>query len=233
MALPEWQYDEAQHVGVDYASEAQVARYDERMARLRNFQNEVEQICGALKLTGDDSVLDVGTGIGEIAIGIAPHCRRVTAVDISPAMLGYAAAKAGRRGTTNIDFARGGFLSYEGAAGSFDAVVSQLALHHLPDFWKTIALARIHRLLKKGGRFYLKDVVFPSGLADYDACFAKVITGLQQRTGNGLSAEMANHIRSEFSTLDWIMEGMIERAGFHITNKSSDGLIAVYVSGKV
>jgi hypothetical protein len=40
-----------------------------------------------------------------------------------------------------------------------DAVVTTLALHHLPDFWKGMALKRVHGMLKRGGRLYIHDVI--------------------------------------------------------------------------
>ena len=52
-----------------------------------------------------------------------------------------------------------------------DAVITQLALHHLPDFWKLVALKRISQMLKDGGKLYLRDVVFPSNVEDYDVFF--------------------------------------------------------------
>jgi hypothetical protein len=40
------------------------------------------------------------------------------------------------------------------------AAVTQIALHHLPDFWKQIALIRIAGMLKDGGRLCLRDMVY-------------------------------------------------------------------------
>jgi putative AdoMet-dependent methyltransferase len=42
-----------------------------------------------------------------------------------------------------------GFLNYEHNGPPLDMIVSNLALHHLPDFWKMIALKRIHEMLHK------------------------------------------------------------------------------------
>lgn len=233
MKIPEWQYDENRHVGVDYADASEVSRYDARMATLRDFKAEVSQIVSAVRLSRDDVVLDIGTGTGEIAIGLAPFCKHVTAVDISSAMIDCARTKASNRGVTNVVFERDGFLSFGAAAGTFNVIVSQLALHHLPDFWKMRALVRVNTLLKAGGMFYLRDVVFPSQISDYDAYFAKVIRNIGEKTGNGFTAELIKHIKDEFSTLDWIMEGMIERAGFRVAEKKSDGILSTYVCRKI
>ncbi len=113
-----------------------------------------------LKLTGNESVLEIGTGTGELAIFLSSHCRQVHAIDVSDAMLSQATAKATLLSANNIRFQKGGFLTYAFASESYDAIVSQLALHHLPDTWKLIALNRIYKALKPGGRFYLKDIAY-------------------------------------------------------------------------
>jgi len=67
----------------------------------------------------------------------------VYASDISPAMLAFARGKAAERGVSNVSFEPGGFLSGFTPPQQVGGVVSQLALHHLPDFWKQVALKRI------------------------------------------------------------------------------------------
>lgn len=58
----------------------------------------------------------------------------VYAVDISPVMLGFASKKAGSQGMNNIKYCHAGFLTCEHSGEPVDVIISQLALHHLPDF---------------------------------------------------------------------------------------------------
>jgi SAM-dependent methyltransferase len=51
----------------------------------------------------DSTVLDVGAGAGRYARAIAPHVRRVVAVEPSDALAGYLRADAAAEGLTNID----------------------------------------------------------------------------------------------------------------------------------
>ena len=48
----------------------------------------------------------------------------------------------------------------------FDLVISEYALHHLPDFWKAVALERMAGFLRPGGTLRLRDLVRgrPGGL---------------------------------------------------------------------
>src|SRR5438132_1610888 len=73
---------------------------------------------------------------------------------------------AAAAGLGNIAFKHGGFLSYQHEGPPADIVTSKFALHHLPDFWKAVALARIHAWLRPGGIFFLRDVVFSFAAGD-------------------------------------------------------------------
>jgi putative AdoMet-dependent methyltransferase len=43
---------------------------------------------------------------------------------------------------------------------------------------------------------------------------------MRSAAGNQIAEETIVHIREEYSTWDWIITGMIEKAGFHIDNNS-------------
>lgn len=232
--LPSWHFDEMQHTGADFSDPKIVKAYDDRMQRLRNIPQEIEIAQNALQLTSGHILIEIGVGTGEFATALSSYCKEVIATDISTSMLDYAREKAASRGRTNIRFVQAGFLTYEHSGEPADAVISQLALHHLPDFWKTIALKRIYSLLKKGGKFFLRDIVFPSNLENYAPFFDQFIDHVKKTAGDDMALGTANHIKKEFSTLDWIMEGMIYRAGFSIVQKNlPDGsVMATYLCVK-
>lgn len=223
-----WQYNEQVHVGVNYADLQQAKAYDARMARLRDVAAEADRIGEALALTSQDTVWEIGVGTGECALALALRCREVLGSDISAAMLSVAQAKATERAVRNIRFELGGFLTGFRPEEPVYAIVSQLALHHLPDFWKFRALQGLYAHLRPGGRFFLRDVVFGEQ-ADYDAHFAELIGGLKEKAGEEMAQATAQHIRAEYSTLDWILEGMLPRCGFRILTKQSEGLLTSYL----
>jgi hypothetical protein len=95
--------------------------------------------------------------------------------------------------------------------------VSQFAFHHLPDFWKAIALDRIFSQLKPGGRFILRDVIFSFPSTEYAARIETWIASVCREAGNGWSrSDFEMHVRDEHSTFAWILEGMLRQAGFRI-----------------
>jgi ubiquinone/menaquinone biosynthesis C-methylase UbiE len=227
-----WYYDEFKQIGVDYTDLEEVQAYDLRMRRLRNIESESNSIIDFLGIKNTDLLLEIGTGTGELALEFSAHCRKVVAIDVSKTMIEFAKMKAESQKKTNVQFYNAGFLTYDNYNEPFDVIVTQLALHHLPDYWKMIALRRIYGMLKEGGKFYLRDVVFPSMIHDYDSYFDKIITDLQKSAGEEIAKETEIHIRDEFSTLDWIMEGLLKNAGFCIESVKCDGFIAGYLCKK-
>ena len=83
----------------------------------------------------------------------------VDAIDISPAMLALAKIQASDRKVA-IRTQSAGLFSFAYQPNSYDLIVSEFTLHHLPDFWKAVALSRIYGALKPGASFYLRDIVF-------------------------------------------------------------------------
>jgi len=229
---PRWYYDELKQVGVDYTDIEEVNVYDLHMQKLRDIETESKSIRELLKIKNSDFVLEIGTGTGELALNISDHCKRVVAIDISNTMINFARMKAENQNKSNIQFYNAGFLTYKNHGELFDVIITQLALHHLPDYWKMIALKRIYEMLKEDGKLYLRDVVFPSEILDYDSYFANIIADLKKSAGNKVAEETEIHIKDEFSTLDWIMEGLLKTAGFCIESIQYDGFMASYLCKK-
>lgn len=232
MSSPIWFYDELNQIGTDYNSVQEVEEYDARMRKLRDISSEIEAIIKDTKLGRGQSVIDIGCGTGEFVIAAARRCKRVYGLDISSTMLEYTKRKIQKSGLANIELIKGGFLTYNHQDEPVDVVVSQLALHHLPDLWKAVALKRVYSMLKPCGRFFLRDVVFPSNIEDYHNYFDSLVTDIQPTGGDENARDMALHIKDEYSTLSWIMEGLLDSSGFRIEHSSCNDLIAVYVCVK-
>ncbi len=156
--MPSWQYDEAIPVGGDFSRGEVVEAYDAFHRRFRDVDKENAAIIAGLDLQEDQVLVDVGCGTGVFAVQAARRCARVHAVDVSAAMLDYTQRKAQSQGLTNVICHHGGFLTYVHTDGPVDAVTTSMALHHLPDFWKQKALARLNAMLRKGGRIFLAEV---------------------------------------------------------------------------
>jgi len=233
MSKPNWQYDEMKHCGVDYSDPELVGVYDANHQKFRNYEKAAEGIIKELSINKKHTVIDMGSGTGAFALYAAKYCKLIHAVDVSKAMIDYASQKAKNMGVENVIFHHGGFLTYEHQEDPVDAIVCAAVLHHLPDFWKLVGLRRIFEMLRPNGIFFLFDVVFPSDIPDYGNRFDTWIQTTVREVGANFALEAESHIRDEYSTFDWIMEGLLERAGFHINNAQYlDRFGATYICTK-
>lgn len=216
-----WQYDEFKQVGTDYSSRTEVEIYDSRHSVFRDLESEALNLLDFLGINAGDSVIDFGSGTGTFAIQAARRGARVFAVDVSQAMLDRAAAKAAQVGLSNIAFHHAGFLTYEHTEPPADAVVTTLALHHLPDFWKGMALKRVYGMLKTGGKLYIHDIILQEDNAPNNIQI--LIEKLGEAGGRPLREDAERHFKDEFSTYDWVMDGLLSRAGFTVRSKHLEG----------
>jgi putative AdoMet-dependent methyltransferase len=226
MAVPKWQYHEPDHPGADFDALAEI--YDRNMQKYRDIQGEIQEILDFLDLQPDQTVLEIGSGTGEFALAAASHCSKVYAVDLSSGMFKYAQKKAESRGISNVEFIQAGFLTYRSPV-PVDAIVTQIALHHLPDFWKQIALNRMAEMIIDGGKLCLRDMVYSFDIRDYENAIENYIIRASEVMGDEFAGRIASHVKNEYSTLDWIMEGIIERTGLYIFRRDyRDGFIGTY-----
>ena len=113
------------------------------------------------RLAADDCVVDLGCGSGRLLNLIAQWNPRVnfTGVDLAPNMLAKAREQAKARGLSNVNYSEGDVSTLSNIEDqSVDAVISSMALHHLPDREAlTRCFTAIGRVLKPGGALYLMD----------------------------------------------------------------------------
>jgi len=215
-----WLFDESKPIGVNYFDKNLVSTYDKEHEKFRNFKEEALKISAALDLSKDSVILDIGCGTGGLTTNLSGLCKHIYAVDSSDAMINTLKNKIENKNLTNITTVQSGFLSYEHPEESLDAIIANICLHHLPDFWKQIALCRFYKFLKLNGKLFLSDVVFTFKPNEYKKTINDWIDEMRSAAGNQIAEETIVHIREEYSTWDWIITGMIEKAGFHIDNNS-------------
>lgn len=225
--MHDWWPDELDYAGEEHLDAEYVAGYE----RKAGFDPRADvELLRTLGLDEQSTVVDFGAGTGVFAIAVASLCRRVFAVDVSPAMVDVLRRKATDSGVGNLTVARGGFLSYDHDGEPADFVFSRNALHQLPDFWKGIALARVAAILKPGGVLRLHDLVYDFDPSDADAHIEAWFAGATDDSAAGWTAdELAEHVRIEFSTYTWLLEPLLERTGFDIVDRrTSRGAYAAY-----
>src|SRR6266705_7141352 len=209
MLARDWYYNQRRRFGLDNAVASIYDCHDDSDIRAR----------AALCMLGVERgwrVADIGCGNGVLACEAALMGAEVDAVDISPAMLALAKIQASDRKVA-IRTQSAGLLSFAYQPDTYDLMVSEFTLHHLPDFWKAVALSRIFGALKPGANFYLRDIVFVSMP---DGCDRDVDQWADFSIKNHDFARdsVVAHMRDEYSTFGWVMERMLTEVGFTLVS---------------
>jgi ubiquinone/menaquinone biosynthesis C-methylase UbiE len=227
MDTPRWFMDEVAHAGREHLDPTYVPTYDQKAG---TDPREDLVLLQHLNLNQSHTLVDLGAGTGTFALAAAGLCRRVVAVDVSRDMLVVLREKLERSGIANVESVQGGFLSYDHHGEPADFVYSRHALHHLPDFWKAIALVRIAAILKPGGVLYLRDLVYSFNPDEAEAAIESWLRGASTDARSGWTrSELETHLREEYSTFNWLLEPMIERAGFTIQDgQHHDSIYSAY-----
>jgi SAM-dependent methyltransferase len=102
-------------------------------------------------ITSGMKVLDVGTGIGDVAFMVAEQVGpqgTVTGVDMNPAMIDVARQRAQAANITNVEFLQGDIFQLA-LDDRFDAVVGRVILMYIKD--RAALLRRLSQQLRRGG----------------------------------------------------------------------------------
>jgi arsenite methyltransferase len=136
---------------------------------------ERDRILDAIPWRGDETVLDAGCGRGLLLIGAAKHLSTGTAIGVdiwrkgdqsgnSPGVTLENAKAEGVEG--RVEIRDGDLRDLPLEDGSFDVVLSSLALHNIHDREeREEALRELTRVLKPGGRLTIVDIWDTDGYA--------------------------------------------------------------------
>src|SRR5664279_1678159 len=191
MLARDWYYNQRRRFGLDNAVASIYDRDDDGDSRAR-------AALGMLGVEPGWRVAEIGCGNGVLACEAALMGAEVDAVDISPAMLRLAEIQARDRKVA-IRTQSAGLLSFAYQPVTYDLIVSEFALHHLPDFRKAVALSRIYGALKPGSSFYLRDIVFAS-MPDGSDRDVEAWADFNIKNHNFARDSVVTHMRDEYST---------------------------------
>lgn len=132
-------------------------------ARANGFEPRLTNPANPLRL------LDVGTGTAQIPIELCrrPVACRVVAIDLAAEMLKLANRNITQAGLSNsIQTACIDAKQMPYPTGSFEAVVSNSIMHHIPQ--PDSVLAEMIRVLRNGGLLFVRDLLRPNSLTEVD-----------------------------------------------------------------
>lgn len=128
-----------------------------------------------LELRGDERVLDLACGTGDITFAEAAALPRGHAfgLDITHGMLQIAEAKRQAQQIANVSYNRADIMQMPHPDNSFDVVTGGYALRNVPNLPK--ALLEIKRVLKPGGKLFALDFGHPR-FKLYDWAYLQYLT---------------------------------------------------------
>jgi len=136
----------------------QASRFGDKGLTLSS-QDILDWSVGALPLDKDYRVLDVAAGTGHLSRAMAPHVRKVVAVDITSKMIAYAREETIRSNLTNISIQEGKAEELPYRSDCFDLVASRLAIHHFEK--PVVQLREMVRVCKPDHRIGVIDLIAP------------------------------------------------------------------------
>jgi 2-polyprenyl-3-methyl-5-hydroxy-6-metoxy-1,4-benzoquinol methylase len=140
------------------------------------------------------TALDVGCGDGSIARALTRRVAHITALDLSPEMIGI--ARRTTPSTMRITYGLGDFMTAELPLGGFEVVTCINVLHHLS---LPAAVARLAALVSAGGRLLIQDIVARPGLRYLPTNLAGGITRIVKRVARR-SAQEPREVRDAYET---------------------------------
>jgi len=102
-------------------------------------------------------VADLGAGEGTLSQLLAKKARKVIAIDNAPKMVEFGSQLAKKHGFKNLEYRLGDIEDPPIEKNSIDLAIFSQALHHAIHPERAVAAA--HRILKKGGRLVILDLL--------------------------------------------------------------------------
>jgi demethylmenaquinone methyltransferase/2-methoxy-6-polyprenyl-1,4-benzoquinol methylase len=181
-------------------------------------------------------ILDMAGGTGDIAFRMAAKGAKVTVSDINPDMLAVGMERARKQGIDGLVWQVENAEKLSFADVSFDAYTIAFGIRNVTDI--PAALREAHRVLKRGGRFYVLEFS-TSEWPGFGELYDRYSEHLIPRIGKAVAKDeesyryLVESIR-RFPRMDAFRK-MIEQAGFRSTSVEPilGGLVAIHGGWKI
>ncbi|KUK62102.1 MAG: Uncharacterized protein XE10_1016 [Methanoculleus marisnigri] len=176
-------------------------------------------------------VLELGCGTGILTAMIRQECpdAEITGIDLSPEMLKAAAAKPD---LTGVEFLEQD-LRDAWPTDRYDAIVTSLCLHHVPQDDRTVVARRALQALSPGGRLICGDIFRAED--DWEEQVQREIWCRGMKRGGasddvirGMIAQRDKH-SPEFTSVSWFRDMLVELGFGRAVVPFTSGFVALVV----
>ena len=195
-----------------------------------------DRFVAKVKPRAGEQILDMAGGTGDIAFRMAAKGAFVTVSDINPDMLEVGMERARKRGIDGLIWQVENAEKLSFADAGFDAYTIAFGIRNVTDI--RAALHEAHRVLKRGGRFYVLE---------FSTSEWPGFGGLYDRYSEYLIPKIGKAVAKDEESYRYLVESirrfprmerfrkMIEEAGFKSTSVEPilGGLVAIHGGWKI
>lgn len=128
--------------------------YDKEDNVTKNVSSIAENILKTIPFSKELEIMDFGSGTGLLLQDIAPHVKKITAIDVSKSMTDVLKSKSDKIDCDleilELD------LTKEELNTEFDVIISSMTVHHIKDI--NPLFTKLFNSLKKGGKIAIADL---------------------------------------------------------------------------
>ncbi len=172
-------------------------------------------------------VVDLGCGEAKFLAAIAPGICKGIGVDASIHMLASARRSLTDLNIRNVELVHSDFREFDVGYKVADAVMSNYAIHHVPDADKEEVFRRIHATLRPGGIFRLEDDSFNFPREEFGERVPEFMTQWEHHFGpEGWKSMKEKLAGDDFENTPYLdeLKQMIECSGFELNSVAPYGL---------
>ena len=201
----------------------------------RDQQVDARKFIDQLEVDRNSIVVDLGCGEAKFLAAISPCIRTGIGIDASAHMLTSARRSLSELGIRNIELFHADFREFDVGFEVADAVMSNYAIHHVPDVDKEAIFRRILATLRQGGVFRLEDDSFNFPREEFEERVPEIMTQWERHFGpegwKFLKEQLAGDDFENTPYLDELTR-MIENSGLTIDNIVLHGLNGVEITAR-
>ena len=196
--------------------ESVFAKKGEYYEVFENYEGILEATVDAINLPSGATVLDIGSGTGNLSITAAKKGYEVTAIEPNLKMRQIASSKY-----PLIPVQNGSFLTLPIPDHSIDAIISSYAFHHLSDDEKAKSVKFLVTKLTSRGKIIITDTMYET---------PKVGEQLLKESLDKGATALANDLKTEFYTTHDVLKQILEDVGFKVSFKKQNKFVWILIA---